>query len=157
MAKWRRGGGGRRRGRWVIEYVPKVNPEEERSMVNGQLSTVNEGEKWAAAFLQSDVYADLTPEERQAVTEAVLTSLVSDTSEEIQAALARVNSRLRGLRSEVRHDGEAGAVPERGGTGCGDGLAAPAGVEPCAAQLLEADAAAEGEETGEEGNAIADG
>ena len=27
MAKWRRGGGGRRgRGRWVIEYVPKPEP-----------------------------------------------------------------------------------------------------------------------------------
>lgn len=82
MAKWRRGGGGRRRGRWVIEYVP---------------------------------------------------------------------------RDEVRHDGEAGAVPERGGTGCGDGLAASAGVESCAAELLEADAAPAGAETGEEGNAIADG
>ena len=26
MAKWRRGGGGRRRGRWVIEYVPQPEP-----------------------------------------------------------------------------------------------------------------------------------
>ncbi len=26
MAKWRRGGGGRRGGRWVIEYVPKPEP-----------------------------------------------------------------------------------------------------------------------------------
>ncbi len=84
MAKWRRGGGGRRGGRWVIEYVPKVETEK-------------------------------------------------------------------------RHDGEAGSVPERGGDGCGDGLAAPAGVEPCAAQLLEADAAAEGEGDGEAAESIADG
>ena len=26
MAKWRRGGGGRRGGRWTIEYVPKPKP-----------------------------------------------------------------------------------------------------------------------------------
>ena len=26
MAKWRRGSGGRRGGRWVIEYVPKPEP-----------------------------------------------------------------------------------------------------------------------------------
>ncbi len=26
MAKWRRGGGRRGRGRWVIEYVPKPEP-----------------------------------------------------------------------------------------------------------------------------------
>ncbi|MCB0135254.1 MAG: hypothetical protein KDD75_09115 [Caldilineaceae bacterium] len=42
MAKWRRGGGGRRRGRWVIEYVPRG--EGELSTVNGQRSIVNEGE-----------------------------------------------------------------------------------------------------------------
>lgn len=84
MAKWRRGGGRRRRWQWVIEYVPKVETEE-------------------------------------------------------------------------RHDGETGAVSQRLGTGCGDGLAAPAGVEPCAAQLLEADAAAEGEGDGEAAESIADG
>ena len=29
MAKWRRGGGGRRGGRWVIEYVPQPEPQPE--------------------------------------------------------------------------------------------------------------------------------
>ena len=48
MAKWRRGGGGRRR-RWVIEFVPPalVNPEEELPTVNGQRSIVNEGDAGA--------------------------------------------------------------------------------------------------------------
>ena len=70
----------------------------------------------------------------------------------------RSNGRKRWQWSiEVIHDGKAGAVPERGGTGCGDGLAASAGVASCAAQLLEADTAAAGAETGEERNAIADG
>ena len=58
---------------------------------------------------------------------------------------------------EVIHDGEAGAVSQRLGTGCGDGLAAPAGVESCTALVLEADAAPAGAETGEEGNTIANG
>jgi len=68
-------------------------------MVNGQRSIVNAGKEWAEAFLQSDIYAKLTPEEREAVTEAVLTFLASgasNTPEEIRTALARVNSRLEG-------------------------------------------------------------
>ncbi len=64
MAKWRRGGGGRRgRGRWVIEYVPK---EEEAPTVNGQLPMVNE---------EPDPFS-------------------FDTPEAIRAALARLDQRL---------------------------------------------------------------
>ena len=58
---------------------------------------------------------------------------------------------------EVIHDGAAGAVSQRLGVGCGDGLAAPAGVESCAAELLEADAAPAGTENAEAGESIADG
>ena len=58
---------------------------------------------------------------------------------------------------EVIHDGEAGAVSQRLGVGCGDGLAAPAGVEPCAAELLEADAATAGTADAEAGESIVDG
>ena len=42
MAKWRRGGG-RRRGRWVIEYVER-EPNGQWSTVNGQLSTDGEAD-----------------------------------------------------------------------------------------------------------------
>ena len=58
---------------------------------------------------------------------------------------------------EVIHDGEAGAVSQRLGVGCGDGLAAHAGVESCAAQLLEADAAPERAADAEAGESIVDG
>ena len=45
MAKWRRGGGGRRR-RWVIEYVER-EPNGQWSTVNGQLSTDGEADPFA--------------------------------------------------------------------------------------------------------------
>lgn len=38
MAKWRRGGGRRRRWQWVIEVLPRQE-NGQRSTVNGQLST----------------------------------------------------------------------------------------------------------------------
>lgn len=57
---------------------------------------------------------------------------------------------------EVSYDGEAGSVPQRGGNGHGDGLAEAAGVESCAAVVLEAADAAQGEAAGEAGVAIDD-
>ena len=77
MAKWRRGGGGRR-GRWVIEYVPR---EEEAPTVNGQLSMVNEEEPTPEA---------LTP----GVTETEPDPYAYDDPEAIRAALARLDVRL---------------------------------------------------------------
>lgn len=90
MAKWRRGGGGRRGGRWVIEYVPD----------NRYTSTSTGG---------------------------------------------------------VIYDGEAGPVSQRVGTGCGNGLAAPAGVESCAPVVLEADLTPERAADAETGESIVDG
>lgn len=77
MAKWARRSGGRRRGGWVIKYVPR---EEEAPMVNGQLSMVNE---------------QPTPE---ALTPGVKGTepdpFEHDDPEAIRAALARLDQRL---------------------------------------------------------------
>jgi len=58
---------------------------------------------------------------------------------------------------EVIHDGEARAVSQRLGTGCGDGMAAPAGVESCAPVVLEADVTPERAADAETGESIVDG
>ena len=58
---------------------------------------------------------------------------------------------------EVIHDGETGAVSQRLGVGCGDGLAAQGGMEPCAAELLETNAAPERAADAETGESIVDG
>ena len=58
---------------------------------------------------------------------------------------------------EVIHDGKAGAVSQRLGVGCGDGLAAQGGMEPCAAELLEADTAPERAADAGTGESIVDG
>ena len=58
---------------------------------------------------------------------------------------------------EVINDGETGAVSQRLGVGCGDGLAAQGGMEPCAAELLETNAAPERAADAETGESIVDG
>ena len=73
------------------------------------------------------------------------------------AKWARRGRRSRQWVCEVIHDGAAGAVSQRLGVGCGDGLAAPAGVEPCAAELLETNAASERAADAEAGESIVDG
>lgn len=52
MAKWRRGGGGRKRWRWVFETLPR-QANGQWSTVNGELSTA---EKMVDPFEHDDPY-----------------------------------------------------------------------------------------------------
>lgn len=77
MAKWRRGGGGRR-GRWVIEFVERQE-NGQWSTVNGQLPTAEE---------------EPTPEAiTPGVTETEPDPFEHDDPAEIRAALARLEAK----------------------------------------------------------------